>query len=67
MAGTLEKWWGLGGGGGLETWKLCNRNCPNKIPEKKNLKKKEIFHMMGQILILNQCSISLVPLVLGKN
>ena len=41
MDGTLEKWWGGEGvGGGLKTRKLCERNCPNKIPEKKNLKKK---------------------------
>ena len=53
MDGTLEKWWGQGKG---KKNKNCAReiHCPNKIPEKKNLKKKEILHKMGHILILNQ-------------
>ena len=61
---------------GKKQKKLWKRNCPNKIPEKKNLKKQEILHKMGHILILNQCCtklakvlniIFLVPLVLRKN
>ena len=45
MDGTLEKWWGLGGG--LKTRKLCKRNCPNKIPEKEKPKEKRNFPQDG--------------------
>ena len=37
----------MGVGGGLKTRKLCKRNCPNKIPEKKSLKKKINFPQDG--------------------
>ena len=38
---------GVGEGGGLQTRKLCKRNCPNKIPEKEKPKEKRKFPQDG--------------------
>ena len=56
-----------GGGKGYKQENCAKEIVQTKFLKKKNLKKKENFHKMGHILILNQCSISLVPLVLRKN
>lgn len=56
-------WGGWGGGREGKKQKLWKRNCSNKISEKKNLKKQEILHKMGHILILNQCCTKLAKVL----
>ena len=65
MDGKLEKW--SGEGGRVKNKEIVQEKLSKQNSWKEKPKEKKIFHKMGHILILNQCSISLVPLVLRKN